>query len=348
MPAINIIMMIRYLHLKHCIISLITIILVISDQIAFASEDTKEASHKVLQGGVASFIQKSSEPTAGVDAYRQGWLALNQKNYNAAANYFNLAANQISNANGVNSYVAEARFAEAQCRRLTGQYDRAKQLYQLSIDLFQEYDPSSKYLKAAVEALRELSKEKPRRTFKALVPTPGIAKVDNNVVLSAKVTQLDTGVSINDFADGDFFNRTRGMLPKTAAVNLTEDYTKKTILKAFAKMNCLETTAVGANYYSATSAYRPIKAEGRPIAVGASNDLLCPVAELKLNGQMYKVAMDLPDMSTASKNVLLITDGRTVIAIDPRTSESWKLIANFAHKNPDFSWWKLGAKKKRK
>jgi hypothetical protein len=82
--------------------------------------------------------------------------------------------------------------------------------------------------------------------------------------------------------------------------------------------------------------------------VGAATDLQCPFAELKLNGKMYKVPMDLPRLSPNSRNVMLVTDDRHVLAIDPRTSEAWKLCANFSKKVPDFNWWKLGRQKGRK
>ncbi len=316
-----------------------------------------------LQGGI-QHVDKLPPPPGycprinGLGTYQQAWYALGMKQYNIAADYFQIAGDQMEASAGETRFLAEARFAEAQTRKLLGQYDRAKDLYKRAIAIFDRTDPSNFYLKAAHDALNELDKPlkasvqktaapAPKAVLKAM-PIPGIEKVASDIQLTAQVTQLDSGVSLNSLHDGDFFNRSRGLIPQSAAVDISDNYVKDVIKKAWLKMNCLETGSVGATNYSAPIFYKPIKSAGKPVAVGAATDLQCPFAELKLNGKMYKVPMDLPRLSPNSRNVMLVTDDRHVLAIDPRTSEAWKLCANFSKKVPDFNWWKLGRQKGRK
>lgn len=322
-----------------------------------------------LQGGVQQ-VQRIPAPCPavyGFAAYQQGWQLLNMRQFHYAADYFQMAGDQMEASGGASRYLAEARYAEAQTRRLIAQYDRSKALYKRAIAIFEQVDPTSFYLKAARDALKEMSpqEDKPAKPVKSAplkaavkktappakltpMPVPGVEKVASEVPLSGKITQLDNGVAINSLHDGDFFNRSRGTLTQTAAVDISDNFVKDVIHKAWAKMNCNETAEIGATHYSAPVFYKAIKSGGKPLAVGAGNDLLSPVAELKLNGKIYKVPMDLPHISPNSRNVLLITDDRTVLAVDPRTSESWKLNANFSKKVPEFNWTKLGKQKGRK
>lgn len=301
----------------------------------------------------------------GFSAYQQGWYALGHQQFQIAADYFQIAGDQLEAGTGQSRFLAEARFAEAQTRRLMGQYDRSADLYRKAIAVFQQVDPTSFYLKAAFQALKEMGKatyapvnkkaplkgevkKQASEELTPLFPKEDTMHVGRDVVLTSRVTKLDNGTSILNLADGAFFNRSRGMLTQTAAVDVSDNFVKDCVKKAFLKMNCLEMTTLGATHYSAPTEYRAIKSGGSPIAVGGGNDLTCPVAELKLNGKMYKVPMDLPHISANSKNVLLITDTRHVLAIDPRTNDTWKLCANFSRKIPDFNWWKLGRQKGRK
>ncbi|MBX9685170.1 MAG: tetratricopeptide repeat protein [Candidatus Obscuribacterales bacterium] len=320
-----------------------------------------------LQGGVEKVEKVPSMPAQcarinGFGSYQQAWFALGQRQYQIAADYFQIAGDQMEASAGETKFLAEARFAEAQSRRLMGQYDRSRDLYKRAIAVFENCEPNSYYLRAAKEALRELSPvldksksspikglvQKKETTILKAMAIPGIEKVSSDVPLSSKVTQLDNGVSINALHDGDFFNRSRGTLPQTAAVDISNEYVKEAVRKAVLKMNCQETAEIGATIYSAQLFYKPITSAGKTVAVGAGSDLLCPMAELKLNGKVYKVPMDLPHVSANSRNVLLVTDDRHVVAIDPRTSEAWKLNANFSKRVPDFSWSKLGKQKGRK
>lgn len=303
----------------------------------------------------------------GFSAYQQGWYALGHQQFQIAADYFQIAGDQLEAGTGQSRYVAEARFAEGQCRRLMGQYDRSADRYRRAIAIFEQVDPTSFYLRAAHQALTEMGKASYAPVNKAaplkgqvkkqqaasteltpLFPNADTMHVAQDIVLSSRVTKLDNGTSILNLADGAFFNRSRGMLTQTAAVDVSDNYVKDCVKKAFLKMNCLEMTTLGATHYSAASSYKAIKSGGTPIAVGGGNDLTCPIAELKLNGKMHKVPMDLPHISPNSKNVLLVTDGRHVLAVDPRTNDTWKLCANFSRKIPDFNWWKLGRQKGRK
>lgn len=308
----------------------------------------------------------------GFSAYQQGWYALGQRQFQVAADYFQIAGDQLEAGTGQTRFLAEARFAEAQTRRLLGQYDRSADLYRKAIAVFQQVDPTSFYLRAAHDALREMGKPlydnssvkkgaiassaplkgavkkaEPKKLV-ALFPNQDTMLVAQEVTLSSRVTKLDNGASILNLQDGAFFNRTRGMLTQTAAVDVSDNYVKDCVKKAFLKMNCLEMTGLGATHYSAPNSYKAIKSGGTPIAVGGGSDLTCPFAELKLNGKVYKVPMDLPSISANSKNVLLVTDERHVLAIDPRTNDTWKLCSNFSRKIPDFNWWKLGRQKGRK
>ena len=290
----------------------------------------------------------------GLGTYQQAWYALGNKQYKLAADMFQIAGDQMETSAGVSRFLAEARFAEAQTRRLMGQTERANILYKRAIALFEQTDSQSFYLKAAREALKDpapatLSGQvKKNNSHLKLMPLPAIEKVAGNIKLSAQASVLDTGISINTLHNGDFFNRSRGTLMQTAAADISDEYARNVIHTAFLKMNCQETAAVGATNYTAPLFYKPILSDGKPVAVGAGTVLLSPTAELNLNGKTYQVSMDLPHISANSRNVLLVTDGRNVLAIDPRTSDAWKLCANFSGKIPEFNWWKLGRQKERK
>ena len=351
-------------------------------RMAFAPGTQPAKSPMFLQGGVQTIDRLPPPPgvctARGYHCYQQGWNALSVRAYRDAADYFQLAGDQLEAGSGASRFCAEARFAEAQTRRLMGQFDRSVYCYKRAIAMFEQTDPRSFYLKAAHEALQELAKlqamygsqapltanakanapisgkveqrvaASSALALKAIAPIRDIESVSKEIVLTSNVTQLDNGVSITDLKDGAFFNRSRGTLPQTAAVDVSENYVKDAVKKAFLKMNCLEMTTVAATHYSAPAFYKSITANGKAIAVGGGSDLLCPMAELRLNGKTYKVPMDLPAISPNSRNVLLLTDGKHVLALDPRTADCWKLCANMSKRIPDFNWWKLGRQKGRK
>lgn len=322
-----------------------------------------------LQGGVQQTYHvpgpqqyQYCPPMNGFATYQQGWFALGQQQYQVAADYFQIAGDQMEATMGQTKFLAEARFAEGQTRKLLGQYDRSRDCYKRAVAIFEQTDPRSFYLNAAKGALKEmqpkLDKLPPPKSNKPLraevkqsqalltpMPNPGFEKVEENVPLSGNVTQLDNGVDITTLHDGDFFNRSRGTLPQAAGVDISDTFLKDAVHKSFLKMNCVETTIVGANHYTANTEYKALRSKGKPIAVGVGSDLLCPTAELRINGKICKVPMDLPGISPNSRNVLLVTDDRHILALDPRTSEVWKLCSNFKKKIPDFWWWKLQRRK---
>ncbi len=341
------------------------------EKLTYMPLKTPEAANRpssLLHGGVQTIERLPPPPyynpytcprVNGFSTYQQAWYALGQKQYKVAADMFQIAGDQMEATGGESRFLAEARFAEAQTRRLMGQYDRSYSMYKRSIELFQKTDPRSFYLKAAQDALKDMLKNNPpplrgevkknNTPLLKAMPLPEVDKVSGVVTLSSHITQLDTGTAINTLHNGDFFNRSRGTLMQSAGVDISEDYVKNTLHKAFLKMNCQETTVVGANHYSATLFYRPIMtSDGKVMAVGVGSDLLSPSAEVKINGKNYKISMDLPHVSPNTRNVMLCTDDRHVIAIDPRTSEAWRLEANFSKKVPDFNWFKLGRDKTRK
>lgn len=311
----------------------------------------------VLQGGVQTLdrLPGACPRLNGFGAYQQAWYALGMKQYKQAAESFQVAGDQLEASGGETKFLSEARFAEAQTRRLLGHYDRARDLYKRSIELFEKTDPQSYYLKASRDALKDLESKIPLKgkvnqnshVLKSMA-IPGLERVGSEVQLSAHITKLDNGVGLNTLHNGDFFNRSRGTLMEAAGVDISDEFIKDTVHRAFLKLNCLETGAVGATNYTAALFYKPIMADGKPIAVGVGSNLLSPTAEMRLNGKNYIVPMDLPHVSANSRNVLLVTDEKHVLAIDPRTSEAWKLCANFACKLPEFNWWKLGRQKGRK
>jgi hypothetical protein len=168
--------------------------------------------------------------------------------------------------------------------------------------------------------------------------------VDRSVFLKGRLTQLEDGTKIASLKDSDFFNGSlKRLVPEPATANITDGYVRDVVYKAFVSMNCLEFTALGCNYYSAPDNYKALMAGGRNIVVGASDSMAMtsPTIHLTIRGRQYGVAMDLPGLNRSSHNVLVCTDGQHVLAIDPRTHDSWRLIASFGNKVPDFSWSKL-------
>lgn len=283
-------------------------------------------------------------------AYKQAVVALSAKDFSTAAKYFKQAGDGFAST-GDGKFLAQSRFAEAQSLRFLKQNAQAASLFEQAIELFRQYEPNSRFLKAALDQLNYLKKGQLLKgkigqtepTFQALPALKDM--VSRTVLLKGKITQLEDGTSINALKDNDFFRGGR-LLPQAASVDVSDGYVRDTVYKAFAQMDCLEFTALGANYLTAPENYKALKADGKTIVVGAMDDFGSPVLGLTLNGHQYRVCMDLPGMSKYSKNVLVVTDGQHVLAIDPRTRDTWKLIASFSHRKPDFSWSKLMHDKK--
>lgn len=301
----------------------------------------------VLQGRaeVQQQLYTNLQAWQAAQAYRQAVVALSAKDFSVAAKYFRQAGDAFASA-GEGRFLAQSRFAEAQSLRLLKQNEQAANLFEQSVELFRKYEPNSRFLKAALDQLNYLKKGRQLKgkiaqtepTFQAL---PALRDtVSRTVPLKGKITQLQDGTSIASLKDNDFFTGGR-LLPQAASVDVSDGYVRDTVYKAFVQMDCLEFTALGGNYLTAPENYKAFKADGKTVVVGAMDDFGSPVIGLTLNGRQYRVCMDLPGMSKYSKNVLVVTDGQHVLAIDPRTRDTWKLVASFAHRKPDFSWSKL-------
>ncbi len=290
-------------------------------------------------------------------AYRWGAMSLDVGNLPYAADWFKVAGDGFEASIGEGKFLADARFAEAHSRMMLRQGAKAAPLFEIAARLFRKYDPNSPFLKASLAALQRLPKpgplqakiEKFEPTKLNLIALPGqIDKVGRDVPLKSKISKFEDGTLLASLKDEQFFiGGKKRLLSQAAALDIGDDYVKKTIYKAFLKMTCLETTALTGNYETATRNYQALKASGRPVAVGAADDINTPVVTLLLNGKNYIVPMDLPGIDRTSRNVLLVTDGQDVLAIDPRTDDTWKLIATFYNQRGDFNWWKLTHTKKR-
>ncbi len=296
--------------------------------------------------------------------YKQGVSALAVNNLYGAAEQFRIAEAGFGMANN-GRFQAQAKYAEAQTRRLLRQNAQSATLYAQAAELFRKYDPTSPYLKASIDqsgllsmvGKPDLTKKKPlqgQATENELPPAETLKSlpamtdhVDKVVPLTGSVTQLAGGIKVDSLKDADFFNG-GNQLPKAAAVNVTEGYVKNTVLKAFTDMTCLEFTALGGNYYTAPDLYSAFKVNGKAVVVGASDQAFSPTVKFTINGKQASVAMDLPGMSRHSKNVLLVTDEQHVLAMDPRTKDTWKLVTQFNKSVPEFHWWKLTHEKKQK
>jgi hypothetical protein len=293
-------------------------------------------------------------------AYRQGVAALGAKDYNLAAEFFKQAGDGFESSLGEGRHLAEARFAEAQARRLLKQNAQAAKLFAIAVDLLRKYEPGSPFLKAAVAYLNGLTSKTVTKNNKKplhgqvthvepkLQALPALSDmVDRHVVLKGHVTQLDDGTKIAALKDNEFFTGgTKRLLSEAAAVDVGDPYVHDTIYKAFAKMNCLEWAELGGNIYTAPESYTAFKSGGKTVIVGASDQFWGPVIQLTIHGHEYGICMDLPGMSQSSHNVVVVTDGLHVLAIDPRNYDTWKLTASFSKKKPDFSWVKLTHVKK--
>src|SRR5579883_1309426 len=72
--------------------------------------------------------------------YRQGVAALGVKDYAMAADFFKQAGSGFAVSDGAGKYLAEARFAEGQARRLLKQNAQAAKLFSEAVELFRKYD----------------------------------------------------------------------------------------------------------------------------------------------------------------------------------------------------------------
>ncbi len=267
--------------------------------------------------------------------YKDGMAALNSRNLSLAADYFQKAGDAFESIIGWERYLAEARYAEAQSRRLLGQTKQATILYKSAVDLFQEYDPLSPYLKPSLDELKKSSPAlqgevaRAEAKLQAMIQSGRIVMVDRNVVLKGSIT--DSG--------------TENLLAEKGTTDVTSDYLHKTVRQAFIKMTCLETADLGSNYNTAEAKWLPLIANGRTVTIGAASGFTAPIISVKLNGRFYNVSVDLPELSSSRRTVFLMTDGAKIVAIDPASGDVWLMIANIKEKTADFHWKKLHHRK---
>jgi tetratricopeptide (TPR) repeat protein len=305
-----------------------------STGIAAAPESV--GSSRVLQGKAeaVSIREKNMRAFQASQLYKQGALALDKKNYKLAADLFKRAGDGFD-MDGSEKFQAQAKFAEAQSRRLLGQTDKASKLFQAAIDLFNEYDPLSPYLKAALDNVKKLSPAltaqvtRDQARLRMLEVPTRIVTVDRNVVLKG---------GLSDFGS-------QKLLAQKATSDVQSDYVNKTVHKAFVRMTCLETAELGSNYQTAENRWYPLLASGRTLAIGASQDFLSPSISVKINERFYNVAVDLPDIGSSKRTVFLLTDGSHIVAIEPNSEDMWSLVGDFKHSEPAFTWKKLSHKK---
>ena len=305
------------------------------------SFNRNDKNKSIILHGKAEMVERHDSALHALEAsrmYQRGVLCLSSKRYGVAADCFKSAGDQFALSVGNEKFLAEARFAEAQSRRMLGQKQAATQLYQEAADLFQQYDPLSPYLKAALDNLNLPSPglhgrvSQAQANLKTLSAASSIQSVEKDVYLKGGATDLESGTQ---------WHSGRG------TADVTNAFIKKTVLQAFVKMTCLETAELGSNYYTAADRYVPLKANGKTVALSATSGFMAPVVRIRLNGRFYSVGIDLPDLSSSRRTVYLVTDGRNVLAIDPATYDVWKLYAKFNKQNTEFEWHKLTHKKDR-
>lgn len=319
-----------------------------SGTLAGTPDNSKESSRFKLEGKAEFQQYNNIAAWQASQAYRQGITALSVKDYSTAADYFSQAGRGFAASSESGKYLAEARFAEGQARRLLKQNAQAAALFAEAVELFRKYDLHSSFLKAAVDYRNSLTKTEPLKGHVSTI-APSLHAlpaqmdtVNRHIVLTGKLTKLEDGTRIASLKDDDFFNGgAKRLLTEAAAADVSDPYVKNTIYKAFVQMNCLEWAELGGNYYTAPDSYTALKYGGKTIVVGASDQFWSPVIKLLIDGHQYGICMDLPAMSAYSHNVLVVTDGQHVLAIDPRTYDTWKLTASFGKHRPEFTWSKL-------
>lgn len=321
-----------------------------------------------LQCGIQVRQKRMVDPNfefyTGSQNYYQASFELANQRYQGAADCYKRAGDAFQNL-GEYKAMANARYGEAGALMLLKDKVNARRLFGEAEELFRKYDPYSPFLKASMDygsklepkLKGDLKSNTLKGGVESMVLKPGmlkpmmareapVAKVDSNIVLKNKITRLEDGTKIFDLKAQDFFNGSRYMLPEAAALDVKQGFIDDTIYKAFVGMDCLEFGALGANYMNAKENYRPFKSGDKTIVIGASDQFWSPVVKIKINGKEYGIAMDLPGISKNSRNVLLLTDGNHIAAIDPRTKDTWRLNMSFASKSGDFNWVKLTHPKK--
>jgi hypothetical protein len=303
------------------------------------NQSTSSSSSTGQTGGKSNVLHGAAEVSAMRDnlkawqaskMYEQGAMALDAKNLRLAAECFRRAAPGFDQP-GYEKFEAQTKFAEAQSRRLLGQKKDSAKLYQAAIDLFNEYDPLSPYLKAALDNLPKVAPElkgkaaMDKARLQALVIPSRIMRVDRNVMLKGGLSEYGSK-----------------LLAQKALVDVPSAYVKEVQHKAFIKMTCLETTDLGSNYITGANIWYPLISNGKTVAIAASSSFMVPTISVRINERPYNVGVDLPGIGTNKRTVFLLTDGCHIIAIDPNTEDMWNLDSDFKDQaSPKFTWRKL-------
>lgn len=165
--------------------------------------------------------------------------------------------------------------------------------------------------------------------------------IDPSVPIKAKVTTLSDGTKLDSLKDEALFDdNLKRLVPGTATADLTNGFVKETVLKAFAQMDCLEYAALGANTYTAPDIFKPLNFGGKNVVSGATAEKNGPVLNLTIGGRIYYINMTLPGLLPTSHNVVVVSNGQKVLAIDPRSDDTWQLHMKLPY-HQYFSWSKL-------
>ncbi len=267
----------------------------------------KDAGGRILEGTAEMTELDAGAAVRASKDYRQGLIYLEGNKFVQAADLFKRAGDQFDR--GYERYCAEARYAEAQCRRMLGQKTDACRLYQAAIQLFKKYDPKSPYLEASIEQLGNISLTKQTPQM-AMAPRKlvGAVNVDQNVTLQGKVDDDGTRLS-----------------GRKAVVDVEKKFVKDSVHQCFTEMSCLETAELGSNSTNADNRWVPLLAYGAPAAVNASDDYFSPLIKVRINGKLHNINVDLPGLASSKRTVLLLTDGEKICAIDPVSNDVWLL-----------------------
>lgn len=142
-----------------------------------------------------------------------------------------------------------------------------------------------------------------QKLYGGVAAQQGRISIDQNIAIVALAPKLDTTAPF--------------------LLRLDKNSIPKTVYNCFAQMTCLETTEIGSNINNAVNRWQPLLVQGDPaaFAVGASY----PVINVKVNGRLYKIEVNLPGLRGSARKVLLMTDGENICAMDLGSYETWFL-----------------------
>lgn len=243
--------------------------------------------------------------------YKQGFAFLSAGKFAQAAELFKRSGAQFDR--GYEKYRAESLYAEAQCRRMLGQKLEASNLYHAAIKLFKAHDADSPYLKAAIEQLGNIElKNQVAAMDLPAKKLAGAVDIDRNVTLQGRIGE--DGVRLSG---------------RKAVIDVEKKFIDDSLHQCFVEMTCLETAELGSNSTNAQRRWVPLLAYEKPAALLASDSYFTPLIKVKINGKRYNINVDLPDLASSQRTVLLLTDTEKICAIDPGTNDVWLLHMDF-------------------